>query len=103
MARNDKNLNEIRKECSTNDWRNIFIKDETLIEYCEENLFDFQSDVNVQLLKSTTFSGKSVDAILYYLHKNLLKKGVLNEMYDINGAKRADNQSFIKLDYLIIL
>ena len=97
LVNDEKDLNDIRKEKSTKDWRNIFIKNKALIEYCESNVFEYQSEVNIQLLKGTTFTGKSVDALLYYLHKMLKKADVPNKINEINGAKRQGNQSFIEV------
>lgn len=97
LARNDEDLDKIRKQYSTKDWRNIFIKNKALIEYCSKNVFDYQSKANIQLLKGTTFTGKSVDALLYYIHKKLRKREIPNEIYEINGAKRIGNQSYVKI------
>lgn len=95
IVRDLKTIEEIKSTSTAIDWRYVFIKNKALIEYCGSNLFHYESPHNIQLLKSTTFTGKSVDAFIFFIYKKIKKSTttisiMLNE---INGSKTKDNYS----------
>jgi len=97
IIRDNKSIEEIKTLTILNDWRYIFTKNKALIEYCSSNHFYFEGQHNIQLLRGTTFTGKSFDAYLYFLLKKLKKscKKIIIEEIEINGNKSRDNYSEI--------
>lgn len=97
IIRDSKSLEEIKSSAVLTDWRFIFTKNKALIEYCNNNHFYFEEQHNIQLLRGTTFTGKSFDAFLYFVLKKIKKscKKLIIEEKEINGNKSKDNYSEI--------
>uniref|UniRef100_UPI0040490659 DUF262 domain-containing protein n=1 Tax=Flavobacterium sp. TaxID=239 RepID=UPI0040490659 len=102
IIRDNKSLVEIKSSAVLNDWRYIFTKNKALIEYCNNNHFYFEEQHNIQLLRGTTFTGKSFDAYLYFTLKKIKKscKKLTIEAKEINGNKSKDNYSEIIITLL---
>lgn len=102
IIRDEKSIDSIKSSVILNDWRYIFIKNNQLIEYCKNNMFYFENEYNIQLLRGTTFTGRSFDAYLYFVLCDLKKscKILTIEANEINGNKSKDNYSEIIITLL---
>lgn len=98
LVRDSRDYKTIRKETKPKDWRYIFVRNKALIEYCSNNVFNYNYPLDIHLLKGKTFVGKSVDAYLYFLFKYLNKKhsNLDLELIEINGNKTIDKYARIK-------
>ena len=96
IVRDSLTIKEIKNQSEISDWRYVFVKNKALIEFCSQSYFAFFSDTDIHLFRGSTFTGKSVDAYLFFVYKMIAKNcKTLNieELEGINKRKTIENYS----------
>ncbi len=93
-------LKEVIENNDLNDWRKYVIKYPAVIRYCKNRLFDFTNQLDIRLLKNSTYNGKHTDLYLFILFQELISKETLNfsvKHIDINNYRTKENYPLIKI------
>jgi hypothetical protein len=113
IVRDTRTIEEIKNQAEIDDWRYVFVKNKALIEFCSQSFFAFFSETDIHLFRGSTFTGKSVDAYLFFVYKMISKHCKtlqIEKLEGINKRKTIDNYSkmvtvlkdqktFLKLSY----
>lgn len=96
IVRDSRTIIEIKNQAEITDWRYVFVKNKALIEFCSQSFFAFFSETDIHLFRGSTFTGKSVDAYLFFAYKMIAKNCKtlqIEKLEGINKRKTIDNYS----------
>jgi hypothetical protein len=97
------------KSYSESNWRKYFIKFPSAIAYCKNRFFDSDHNLDIRLLRGSTYNGKHTDLYLFVLYKKLEQQKDFKSLKfihkDVNNYRTATNFPSIEVlnnDQLII-